>query len=134
MEIIAGHNAVRRRLIAPVVAIGNFDGVHLAHQRLLAVAVEHARKLNGESVVLTFDPHPAKVLAPKLAPPLISPLPRKLELFAEAVIQVTIIEPFTRELAQLSPETFVTQVLCQGLGVKEVVVGYDFTFGAARKG
>ena len=90
--------------------------------------------LDGEAVVLTFEPHPAKVLAPAYAPPLITPLARKLELIAAAGIDVTVVEPFDRAFAGHSAEAFVRDVLADGLGARHVVVGYDFTFGAKRSG
>ncbi len=130
MRIVRGFT----RLDRPVVAIGNFDGVHVGHQALLGRAVERARALGGEAAVLTFDPHPAKLLAPQLAPPLICTLERKLELFAEAGLDTAVVAPFTRELAGLAPEDFVQTILRDGLGVAEIVVGYDFTYGKKRGG
>src|SRR6185503_7441 len=118
----------------PVVAIGNFDGVHLGHQRLLEVARERARAIGGETVVLTFDPHPARVLAPGLAPPLLCSAARKRELLAEHGVDVLVVEPFTPALAALSAEEFVERVLLEGIGAHEVVVGYDFTYGRKRRG
>lgn len=134
MDVFRGTNQVGRPLREPVVAIGNFDGVHVGHQELLALTVTRARALGGEACVLTFDPHPAKVLAPKLAPPLIATTARKLELLGERGIDVAILEPFTRELAGLSPDEFVEKFLRAGLGAREVVVGYDFTYGQKRAG
>jgi riboflavin kinase/FMN adenylyltransferase len=117
-----------------VVAIGNFDGVHRGHAFIFDEARRWAQASGGEAVVLTFDPHPAQVLAPHLAPPLITPLGRKLELIARQGIDFTVVEPFDRALAQLSPAAFIDEVLVGGLGAKEVCVGYDFTFGAGRAG
>lgn len=134
MEIFEGHRALFRPLRAPAVAIGNFDGVHLGHQRLLEAAVAAARRLGGDAAVLTFEPHPAAVLAPHKAPPLITSLPRKLELLAQAGITACVLEPFTRELAGLSPEAFVQSILVEILGARHIVVGYDFTFGRDRAG
>ncbi len=134
METFRGHNALPRRLDHPVVAIGNFDGVHRGHAHLFAQARQRAAELHGEAVVLTFDPHPAKVLAPSYAPPLITPLGRKLELIAATGVDVTVVEPFDRAFAARSPEAFVGEVLVAGLGAAHVVVGYDFTFGQKRSG
>jgi riboflavin kinase / FMN adenylyltransferase len=118
----------------PVVAIGNFDGVHRGHQELLRVAHQRAHARGGEAAVLTFDPHPAKVLAPALAPPLLCTLARRLELFSTCGIDATVVEPFTPELAALAAPDFVSRVLVDGLGAREVVVGYDFTYGRKRQG
>ncbi len=134
MEVFEGHRALFRPLSVPAVALGNFDGVHRGHQQLLDETVRAAERLGGDAVVLTFDPHPAAVLAPALAPTLITTRDRKLELFAERGITATVLEPFTRELAALTPEQFVAQVLVQTLGARHVVVGFDFTFGRKRAG
>lgn len=134
MEVIHASRSSHRRLTRPVIAIGNFDGVHRGHQELFELARTAARARGGEAAVLTFEPHPARMLAPLLAPPLIYPLPRKLELLGEMGMDVCVLEPFTLELARISAEEFVDDVLCTGLGAQEVVVGYDFTFGRKREG
>jgi len=136
MEIVRGYSALPRRLRSPVVAIGNFDGVHRGHAHIFRHAEELARELatDAESVVLTFEPHPAKVLAPSFAPPLITSLDRKLELIAGEGIDVTVVQPFDRAFAALSPEQFIDDVLVNGLGARCVCVGYDFTFGQKRSG
>jgi riboflavin kinase / FMN adenylyltransferase len=134
MDVFRGTRSLARPLREPVVAIGNFDGVHVGHQQLLALAIRRARARGGEAVVLTFDPHPAKVLAARLAPPLICTLARRESLIAGAGIDAMVIEPFTRELAGLTHTDFVDQILVGALGAREVVVGYDFTYGRARAG
>jgi riboflavin kinase/FMN adenylyltransferase len=121
-------------LRAPAVAIGNFDGVHLGHRAIFRTAIEAARQRGAQAAVLTFDPHPARVLAPQLAPKLITPTWRKLELIAAAGIDVTCVLTFDRQLAATSPEEFVKGVLVDGLHARQVVVGHDFTFGKARAG
>ncbi|HWN68038.1 MAG TPA: bifunctional riboflavin kinase/FAD synthetase, partial [Haliangium sp.] len=134
MEIFEGHRALFRPLHAPAVAIGNFDGVHLGHRRLLDTAVHAARSLHGDAVVFTFEPHPAAVLAPHKAPPLLTSAARKLELLAQAGIDACVLEPFTRELADMSPEAFLQSILVDILGARHIVVGYDFTYGRDRAG
>ncbi|MDB4965666.1 MAG: riboflavin biosynthesis protein RibF [Myxococcales bacterium] len=134
MDTFRGHTSLTRRLAKPVVAIGNFDGVHRGHAHIFEQARRLAAGIGGEAVVLTFDPHPAKVLAPTFAPPLITPLSRKLELIAAAGIDATVVEPFDRAFAAHSAEEFVQAVLVDGLGASHVVVGYDFTFGQKRSG
>lgn len=134
MDTFRGHTSLSRRLRNAVVAIGNFDGVHRGHAHIFKQARGLAAGLGGESVVLTFDPHPAKVLAPSYAPPLITPLQRKLELIAAEGVDVTVVEPFDRAFASKSPDEFARTVLVDGLGARHVVVGYDFTFGAKRSG
>src|SRR6185369_16780265 len=103
MDTVRGHRALLRRPKRPVVAIGNFDGVHRGHAHIFHEAKRLALAQGGEAVVLTFDPHPAKVLAPSFAPPLITPLSRKLELIAREGIDLTVVEPFDEALAALSP-------------------------------
>lgn len=134
MEIFEGHRALFRPLVAPAVAIGNFDGVHLGHQRLLQMAVAAAGRLGGDAVAFTFDPHPAAVLAPHKAPALITSRARKLELLAQAGMSACVLEPFTRELAAMSPEDFLQAILVDILGARHIVVGYDFTYGRERAG
>ncbi len=134
MDTFRGHSSLARRPRNAVVAIGNFDGVHRGHAHIFQQARGIAAGLGGESVVLTFDPHPAKVLAPSYAPPLITPLPRKLELIAAEGIDVTVVEPFDRAFAARAADEFVRTILVDGLGARHVVVGYDFTFGAKRGG
>jgi riboflavin kinase/FMN adenylyltransferase len=115
-------------------AIGNFDGVHLGHAALLAEARRRAERDGGPSAVLTFTPHPARLFAPDRAPPLITSLERRLELLAEAGIDVAIVEPFTRAFAALDAPAFVQEVLARQLGARDVIVGYDFSFGRDRAG
>lgn len=134
MEIFDGHRALFRPLVAPAVALGTFDGVHRGHQRLLEATLAASRRLGGDAVVLTFEPHPVQVLAPQLAPPLITSQERRLELFAEAGIGACIVEPFTRELASLSAEEFGQTILVDVIGARHIVVGYDFTYGNKRAG
>ncbi len=134
MEIFDGHRALFRPLFAPAIALGNFDGVHVGHQQLLRECVRASSRLGGDAVVLTFEPHPARVLAPDRAPPLLTSRDRKLELMAAAGISACIVEPFNRELAALSPDDFVKQVLCDIISARHVVVGYDFSYGNKRAG
>jgi len=116
------------------VAIGNFDGVHLGHAALLAEVRARAAHRKCASAVLTFMPHPARLFAPDRAPPLIMSLERRLELCAEAGVDVAIVEPFTRAFAAIEAAAFIGDVLVGQLGARDVVVGYDFSFGRGRTG
>jgi riboflavin kinase/FMN adenylyltransferase len=120
------------RLRGCAVAVGNFDGVHLGHQRLLALARERARGRGVRAAVLTFDPHPVRVLRLPLAPPLVTPLPRKLELLAAEGVDATIVQPFDAAYAGTPAADFAGRDLAARLGAAEVVVGYDFTAGHER--
>ena len=118
----------------PVLALGNFDGLHRGHRKIL----ERLRRVAGErgatSVVLTFDPHPPRVVRPDKAPPLIMTTAQKLEALEEAGVHGTAIVRFTHELSQWDPETFVRTVLVEWLRVSEVWVGANFLFGHDRSG
>ncbi|RMH40393.1 MAG: bifunctional riboflavin kinase/FAD synthetase [Deltaproteobacteria bacterium] len=133
MEVFEGHRALFRPLASPAVCLGNFDGVHVGHRRLIDATVAAARAHRGDAVAFTFDPHPATVLAADLAPPLITSRERKLELLADAGVDVCILEPFTPDLARMPPSAFV-DLLADVIGARHVVVGYDFTFGRDRAG
>lgn len=115
------------------VTIGNFDGVHLGHQQLFATVVQKARAIHGTSIAITFDPHPLQVLLPG-GIKLISTCEQKTELIEMAGIDVLLIVPFTREFAATSADEFVSSLLVGRLGVKELVVGYDYAFGKGRSG
>jgi riboflavin kinase/FMN adenylyltransferase len=114
------------------VAIGNFDGVHLGHQALFSLARQRAAALGAPSAALTFDPHPVRVLRPALAPPLLTPMPRRLELLAGLGLDVAVVHPFDLAWAKTAAETFVARDLAAAVGCREVVVGHDFTAGHER--
>ena len=129
MRIHPGLAAATGALKGSAIAIGNFDGVHLGHQALFAAARRDAR---GPACALTFEPHPARLLAPEYAPPLICEKPRKRELIAACGVTDLIEQPFDAAFAATPPLRFVEMVV--GTGVAEVVVGHDFTYGKARAG
>ncbi len=116
------------------VTIGNFDGVHLGHHMLFAEVVSRAYQKHGTSVVVTFEPHPLQVIRPEIGIKLISTYEQKLEMIALAGIDVLVVLPFTRDFAATSAESFVDDVLIKTIGVKELVVGYDYAFGKGRQG
>ena len=119
---------------ASVVTVGNFDGVHLAHQTLLQRVVEVARPQGMRAVAITFEPHPIKILAPDHAPKLLTPLSRKVELIEATGIDLLVVLPFTRELARQSPLEFVRRVLVDPLHTSSVHVGPNFRFGYRQSG
>ena len=134
MNIIRGIAAIPQGLIRPVVTIGNFDGVHLGHQELLNRVIKRAIDINGTSVVITFDPHPVKVLRPEKAPRLLISLQEKIELFQSFGIKVTICIDFTPEFAGWSPDEFVDDVLHKKIGTKVIIVGANYKFGKGQAG
>ena len=121
-------------LTDPVLTIGNFDGVHQGHLTLFNKVKERAKAISGQSVVITFEPHPIKVMSPGNGPPLITPTLQKLKLINATGIDVILCLPFTKEFASMSPEAFVKDLLVDRIGIKEIVVGYDYSFGYKRTG
>jgi riboflavin kinase/FMN adenylyltransferase len=117
-----------------VVTVGNFDGVHLAHQALLRRVVEVARPQGAIAAAITFEPHPIKLLAPDHAPRLLTPLARKVDLLAATGIDLLVVLPFARELARQSPRDFVRRVLVDPLRASSVHVGPNFRFGYRQSG
>ena len=123
------------RATAPcAAAIGNFDGVHRGHARLVAETVAAARELDGRSVVLTFDPHPARVLMPESAPSSLLTLAQKAEILGALGVDTLAVLPFTPAVAGLDAESFARDVLGSCLGAAAVVIGDNFRFGRGRTG
>jgi len=118
----------------PVLALGNFDGVHRGHQKILERLHRVAAERGSTSVVMTFDPHPPRIVRPDKAPPLLMTKAQKLEAIAAAGVQGAAIVRFTRELSLWDPETFVHTALVDWLHVSEVWVGANFLFGHDRSG
>ena len=131
MKVFHGLGAVSS-LRGCAVAIGNFDGVHLGHRRLLETARARAATHRAPSVALTFEPHPARVLRPRMAPPTLTPPSRKLELLEESGMDAAVVLPFDMAYAATSAAEFVSRDLSARLGAADVVVGYDFTAGHER--
>jgi riboflavin kinase/FMN adenylyltransferase len=117
-----------------VLAIGNFDGIHLGHQAILRATVERAHSFRAVPTALTFDPSPRKVLRPESAPPRLSTNAQRMEWFNALGLEAVVVLPFTLDLARLSPSEFVEQVLVRDLHVKAVLVGENFRFGHKQAG
>jgi riboflavin kinase/FMN adenylyltransferase len=114
--------------------IGNFDGVHAAHRRILRRVKEVAVERGLKASALTFNPHPSKVVAPARAPRLMTSPEQRCVLMREEGIEQVLILPFDRDVARLAPEQFVEQVLVKKLDVRAVVLGHDFCFGYKQSG
>lgn len=114
--------------------IGNFDGVHAGHRRILRRVSEIARENGWNPSVLTFDPHPAKIVAPTRAPRLMTTPEQRCRFMEQEGIRQVLILPFTSEIARMTPEEFVREILAQALKVKAVVVGENFRFGRGQAG
>ena len=121
-------------LTNPVLTIGNFDGMHRGHLALFDKVKERAKSINGQSAVMTFEPHPIKVMIEGDALPLITPIQQKLKLIEDTGIDVIFCIPFTREFAAITARDFVKKILVDKIGIKEIVVGYDYGFGRGREG
>lgn len=122
-------------IVRPVVTIGSFDGVHRGHVKVIERLRQCARQLEGESVIITFDPHPREVLYPlEKRPGILTTREEKIEILSGYGIDHLIILPFTRQLAELSYSDFVEDILVGKLGIKGLVVGYDHRFGKGRAG
>ena len=115
-------------------ALGNFDGVHRGHQTILREMVAQTKARGQSAGIYTFEPHPAKVLAPASAPKLIQTLEQKLKAFEPLGIDWVVLEPFDASFAKMMPETFFEEILCRRMQAKALWVGYDFTFGVRRSG
>ncbi len=118
----------------PVLTIGNFDGQHVGHRALIKTVIKQAERFKGVPMVLSFDPHPIEVLRPGTLPKFLSDAQEKCDFFEQQGIVELIILPFTQGLASLTPDQFVQQVLHEGLGVRQLLVGENFVFGKGRSG
>jgi riboflavin kinase/FMN adenylyltransferase len=134
MELIEHIDKIERPFENAVITIGNFDGVHIGHQALFHEVIEKADALGGTSIVMTFEPHPSRVLRQNDHPPLITLYEQKVELIASSGIDILICLPFTREFAAISAKEFVEEILLKRIGMKAIVLGRDYTFGKNREG
>ncbi|MGL5682534.1 MAG: bifunctional riboflavin kinase/FAD synthetase [Marinifilaceae bacterium] len=119
----------------PVVTLGSFDGLHKGHVKVLQALRDEAKRVNGETVIVSFEPHPRAVLYPhEPAPGILTTVEEKIGLLKECGVDHLVLLPFTLELAQLDYKEFVKRILVDGIGVRVLVVGYDHRFGRNREG
>jgi riboflavin kinase/FMN adenylyltransferase len=118
----------------PVVTIGNFDGVHKGHQALFTKLKDRAKELKGTSLVITFEPHPIKVMSPEKLKPLITVLEQKKELVITQGIDLLLLIKFTMKFSGIGARDFVKDILVDKIRIKEIIVGYDYAFGHNREG
>ena len=124
-----------QKLENAVVTSGTFDGVHLGHQKIINRLNEVAKHTLGQSVVITFYPHPRSVISPdNHIVKLLSTLDEKIELLEQSGVNHLLIIPFTREFSELSSEEFIQKILIETIGTKTLVIGYDHRFGKNREG
>ncbi len=134
MELINGAERLPEGTKPLYLALGNFDGVHRGHQEIIRAAVNRARRENGSSGVLVFDPHPLIALRPEQPFTLLTDIADRAEIMAELGLDFMIVQPFSPEISSFSPEQFVRRILVGKLGVKGVFVGEDYSFGRQGAG
>jgi riboflavin kinase/FMN adenylyltransferase len=117
-----------------VITIGTFDGVHMGHRVILHQVVSHAKEVNGESILLTFEPHPRKIIFPDQPLKLLTTLEEKIQLITETGIQHIVVVPFNKEFASLSAQQYIEDFLVKNFRPNSIVIGYDHHFGSDRKG
>lgn len=118
-----------------VVTIGTFDGVHIGHRKIISRLTEVAKQINGESVILTFFPHPRMILNPEdVNLKLITTIDEKAKLLEQLGVDHLIITPFTRDFSNLSARTYIRQILVDKIGTQKIIIGYDHHFGKDREG
>lgn len=135
MDVIKDIDNIPARFRNAGVTIGNFDGVHRGHQLLLKKLREEARREKMKALVITFDPHPKMILRPELKPfYLITTLEEKITLLGAAGVDAVVVIPFTLAYAQKTATEFVREVLWEGLHIRKIIIGHDYTFGKGKEG
>jgi riboflavin kinase/FMN adenylyltransferase len=135
MTVIWGLRDIKKRIRDSVITIGVFDGVHVGHRLIIRKVVERARQLNFKSVVVTFDPHPLKVLDRTVKVPSLISLKHRIGMIKALGVDYVVVIKFTRSFSRISPERFIKNVLIDKLGLREIFVGENFYFGRnARAG
>ncbi|MBM3301592.1 MAG: bifunctional riboflavin kinase/FMN adenylyltransferase, partial [Deltaproteobacteria bacterium] len=134
MEIIRVREKIFQNFTAPSVALGNFDGVHLGHQEIIARTVQTAHSKGRDAVVYTFDPHPRLVLNKAPDIPRITTPRERTDILEHLGVDVLVLAEFTREFAKQTPEEFVENVLVEELGTKHLFIGENYRFGRDRSG
>ncbi len=134
MELIKGIESLKENYPNTVITIGNFDGLHLGHQKILHEVIEISKELKGTSMVVTFDPHPVKVLAPDREIKLLTTLKERVRLMEAMGIKVLLCINFNKEFSNISPDNFIEDILVKRLHVKRIIVGHNYAFGKNRRG
>jgi len=135
MDVIRGSENIPDRLKGAFVTIGNFDGVHLGHRFIFRMLVEEARREGRPAVVISFEPHPQRVLHPERRPfYLIASPEEKIRLLAELGIDALILIPFSLDYARTTAEAFVREILWERLRIRKILIGHDYTFGRGKEG
>lgn len=134
MKIYGSVEEIQPPLQSPIVTLGNFDGVHRGHQHLIHQVIACAKRCGRPSLLLTFEPHPLKIIRPDSAPPLIQSHSDRMSLIRSCGIEHALVLPFSKSFADMPAETFVQDILHLGLRASVIYVGNNFNFGKARQG
>jgi riboflavin kinase/FMN adenylyltransferase len=134
MKIVRSLQDVTEPPPYPVLTVGSYDGIHCGHQTILRSVVGQARRCSGTAALLTFQPHPQKIISPADSPRLLQTFEQKSARLEALGVDLLVVVPFTWDLAQLSPRQFVTDIIHQRLGIREIHVGANFRFGHRREG
>jgi len=134
MEIIRGLEALNKSYHNTVLTIGNFDCVHLGHQKILSTVLRRAKEIKGTPMAITFDPHPMIVIAPERKIKILTTFEEKAKLMDEIGINIFLCIKFTKEFSNMLPDDFIRDVLVEKINAKEIIVGTNYTFGKNKKG
>ncbi len=134
MQVFESLEEIPKDFGPTVISVGNYDGIHRAHRKLIDTVCIRAKELRARSVVLTFDPHPTRILQPHGGPPLITPMARKMDLLAATGVNAAVVLPFTRDLSMMPAFEFAEEILFHRLHATEVHEGFNFRFGHKAEG
>lgn len=134
MIIVKGLENLKEKYRDVVLAIGNFDGVHIGHQKILSHVRERARAIGGTAMAITFDPHPAKIVTPERGVRVLTSFQEKVRLMEFHGVEVILCIRFDKEFAAKRPDEFIRDVIVDRIGAKEVIVGHNYSFGKGKKG
>lgn len=129
MKVLFGIKSLKENIKGSIVTIGVFDGVHIGHRKVISHVVSRAKELGLKSVLVTFDPHPVKVLTPHIKVPSIMSLEHRIDVIKGMGIDIVLVLRFTKSIARISPEKFVSRILKEKLGMREIYIGENFFFG-----
>jgi riboflavin kinase / FMN adenylyltransferase len=134
MRVVAGSDIGTGTLQNTVLTIGNFDGVHRGHMEIFRHLISCGVRRGLRSAVVTFEPHPLKVLSAESTPPMITTFDQKIALIASAGVEFLVVVEFTADFAQITADDFVRNMLCDRLGMRHIIIGHDYAFGRGREG
>lgn len=134
MIIVRGLENLKEKYRDVVLTIGNFDGVHIGHQKILRNVSARARAIGGTAMAITFDPHPAKIVTPEKGVRVLTPFQEKVRLMGFHGIEVVLCIHFDREFSAIKPDEFIQGVIVSRIGAREVIVGHNYSFGKGKKG